>query len=188
MIDGDGGFITGSVPDDLTGAIVSDAVALMDVERTATLSYDGEIEVFYDVIAPPPRLFVFGAVHVAQALVPIARLLGFEVTVSDARQSFITSDRFPDADRLLVGWPGDVADQLTFDRRTFVVILSHDARYEDPLWPLVLPSNARYIGAMGSKKDCGSTQGAAERTRVRADDDRQDQRAGGHRHRCCGPR
>lgn len=152
VLDGDGGFITGSVLDELTGPIVSDAVTLMDVERTATLGYGGGVEVFFDVLAPPPRLLVFGAVHVAQTLVPIARLLGFEVTVSDARPAFITPERFPEADRLLVGWPGDLEEQFEFDRRTFVVILSHDARYEDPLWPLVLPSGVRYIGAMGSRK------------------------------------
>lgn len=152
VLDGDGGFITGSVPDRLTGPVVSDAVSLMDVERTVTLGYEDGVEVFYDVVAPPPRLLVFGAVHVAQALVPMARLLGFGVTVADARPAFVTRDRFPDADRLLVGWPGDIRDELAFDRRTFVVVLSHDARYEDPLWPLVLPSNARYIGAMGSRK------------------------------------
>lgn len=152
VLDGDGGFITGSVPDELTGPIVSDAVKLMDVERTTTLGYESGVEVFFDVLAPPPRLLVFGAVHVAQTLVPIARLLGFGVTVSDARPAFITTERFPEADHLLVGWPGDLEEQLQFDRRTFVVILSHDARYEDPLWPLVLPSNVRYIGAMGSRK------------------------------------
>ena len=149
VLDADGGFITGSLPRSIQGDLVSDALALMSVERTATLRYDTH-EAFFDVIAPPPRLLIFGAVHVAQALVAIARLTGFSVSVADARPAFITDQRFPSADELLVGWPGDLS--LNLDRRTFVVILSHDARYEDPLWPILLPSAVRYIGAMGSRR------------------------------------
>lgn len=149
VLDADGGFITGSLPPSIQGNVVSDALTLMSVERTATLSY-GSYEAFIDVIAPPPRLLIFGAVHVAQALVPMARQTGFGVSVADARPAFITDQRFPNADELLVGWPGDLS--LHLDRRTFVVILSHDARYEDPLWPILLPSDVRYIGAMGSRR------------------------------------
>jgi xanthine dehydrogenase accessory factor len=151
VIDADGGYITGALPERIAGSLISDALTLMSVERTTTARY-GDDEAFFEVLAPRPKLIVFGAVHVAQSLVPMAQMMGFEVAVSDARPAFITSERFPDADELLVGWPGDLGDGLVFDRRTFVVILSHDARYEDPLWPLVLNSEVRYIGAMGSRR------------------------------------
>ena len=151
VIDADGGYITGTLPDRLAGSLIADALALMAVELTTTVRY-GDDEVFFEVIAPRPKLLVFGAVHVAQTLVPMAQMLDFDVAVSDARPAFITPARFPDVEELLVGWPGDLGDRLVFDRRTFVVILSHDARYEDPLWPLLLDSPVRYIGAMGSRR------------------------------------
>jgi xanthine dehydrogenase accessory factor len=123
----------------------------MEHEQNRTLTY-GEAEVFIETVAPPPHLVVFGAVHIAQPLSTMAGQLGFHVTVSDARPAFTTVERFPDADRVLVGWPEELRDQIQLDRRTYVVLLSHDARFEDPVLPWVLDSPVKYVGAMGSRR------------------------------------
>ena len=103
----------------------------------------------------PPRLIIVGAVHIAQALVPMAQIAGFEVTVLDPREGFATADRFPGA-VLVREWPDDVMETLRPDNRTGVVALTHDPKIDDPALIAALESNAFYIGALGSRK----TQGA----------------------------
>jgi len=151
VIDYESGYVAGALPGAIAGDALADAKALMEHEQNRTLAY-GETEVFIESVAPSPHLVVFGAVHIAQPLSTMARQLGFHVTVSDARAAFTTEERFPDADRVLVGWPDDLKDQIELDRRTYVVLLSHDARFEDPVLPWVLESPVKYIGAMGSRR------------------------------------
>lgn len=150
-LDAEGAVIAGTLPNRIEATVRSDAAQLMARETSTTLAYDDD-EVFFEVIAPRPRLFVFGAVHIAQELVQHAGLLGFHTVVADPRPAFVTADRFPDADELRIGWPGEVVEAEECDSRTFIVVLTHDRRFEDPLWPLVLPTAVRYIGAMGSSK------------------------------------
>ncbi len=152
VLDSNGAVLAGELPERLADAARADALALISTETSTTLAYTDEDQLFFEVVTPPPRLFVFGAVHIAQELVQHANLLGFHTVVADPRPAFLTKERFPEADELRVGWPGDVVDPTSFDARTFVVVLTHDRRFEDPLWPLLLPTEARYIGAMGSAK------------------------------------
>jgi xanthine dehydrogenase accessory factor len=132
--------------------------------RTVRIPIDGtERSVFLEVFPRPHRLVIFGGVHVAAELVPLARALGYRTTVADGRASFLTRDRFPNADELILGWPDEAFAQAGIDSATSVVVLTHDPKFDDPALMIALQSPAMYVGAIGSKK----TQ-AARRDRLRA--------------------
>jgi xanthine dehydrogenase accessory factor len=134
---------------------VPEASRLLEDQRSLTLSYPtphGEVELFYEVFPPPPTLLIFGAVHVAQALATFAKQLGFRVVVTDARPKLLTPERFPTADELVQGWPEDAIAQMAIDRNTYVAILTHDPKFDEPALMGTLSTDARYIGAVGSRK------------------------------------
>ena len=110
-----------------------------------------------------PRLVVVGAVQVAIPLVSIARTLGYETVVVDGRPAFATRERFPDADRLVVGWPDEVADEIGLGPADAVAVLSHDVKFDEPAIVAALRRGCRYVGAVGSRR----TQ-ADRRERLRA--------------------
>ena len=151
VLDRADGLVAGAIPGDIVADVGSDAGSLMDREQSRTLTY-GDRQVYIETVAPQPQLLIFGAVHIAQELCKMAHGLGFRVIVNDARPFFTTEERFPEAESVIVGWPEEIADRLQVDGRTYVVLLSHDARFEDPVLPLVLPSPAKYIGVMGSRR------------------------------------
>ena len=103
-------------------------------------------------IAPPPRLIVVGAVHIAQKLIPMAQLAGYRVLLLDPREAFATEERFPDVE-ISHEWPREAMSALTPDARTAVVTLSHDAKIDEPALQCALASGAFYIGALGSRKN-----------------------------------
>src|SRR5262249_34067921 len=100
----------------------------------------------------PLRLFVVGATHAASALCRVARGLGFHVTVVDARGVYATPDRFPDADELVCARPEEVLAAARLDACSYVVTLTHDPKFDIPVLAHALRSEARYVGAMGSRK------------------------------------
>ena len=107
--------------------------------------------VFLTVHVPPPRLVVTGAVHISQALAPVARLLGYDVTIVDPRTAFATPERFPDV-KLIPQWPDEVLPSLGVDRYTAFAALTHDPKIDDPALLHALSRDCFYIGALGSKK------------------------------------
>jgi xanthine dehydrogenase accessory factor len=151
VVDDSGSVVAGTIPDDIKSDVIEDALTLMSHEQHRALDYRDH-SVFIETLAPPPDLAVFGAVHIGQALTSFGTQMGYRVTVVDSRAPFVTEERFPTAHRLLIGWPQDLIDQIGFDRRTWVVVLSHDPRHETPPLEAALKSDTRYIGAMGSRR------------------------------------
>jgi len=110
-----------------------------------------EGKVFLTVHVPPMRLVVIGAVHISQALAPIAALLGYDVTVVDPRTAFASPERFPDV-KVIAEWPDVALPPIGIDRYTAFVALTHDPKIDDPGLALALKSDCFYIGALGSRK------------------------------------
>lgn len=106
---------------------------------------------FLNVFNPPLRLILVGAVHIAQALVPMAQLAGYEVIVIDPRSAFGSIERFPGV-QLSNDWPDEAMEKLRPDLRTALVTLTHDPKIDDPALIAGLKSDVFYIGALGSKK------------------------------------
>lgn len=107
---------------------------------------------FYEPLAPPPRLLIFGAVDLAEALCRAAALLGWQSVVVDARPGLATRGRIPSAGELLVAWPDEAIEQLAPDASTAVVVLTHEERFDVPALAGALASDAFYVGALGSRR------------------------------------
>ena len=129
---------------------------LVEIARRRGLSHVIELEdrtVLADVSAPPPRLFVYGAVDTAEALCRVAKLLGWRTVVADARASFATPERIPSADELFLLWPAEALVQLQPDPGTAVVVLTHDDKFDLPMIRGALASDAFYVGWIGSRRN-----------------------------------
>lgn len=126
---------------------VADALA---ADKGATVELGGK-RYFINVFNPPRRLIIVGAVHIGQALAPLAALSGYAVTVVDPRGAFATAERFPGV-TLRGDWPDDALAALDIDRRTAVVTLTHDPKLDDPALTVALRREPFYIGALGSRK------------------------------------
>ena len=107
--------------------------------------------VFLTVHVPSARLIVTGAVHISQALAPVAQLLGYDVTIVDPRTAFASPERFPDV-KVIAEWPDVALPPLGVDRYTAFVALTHDPKIDDPALAHALSRDCFYIGALGSKK------------------------------------
>ena len=135
--------------------IASDAMA-EELDAALRMGKSRSIEVggrsyFLTVQAPPARIICIGAVHISQALAPMAKLSDFDLTIIDPRTAFATPERFPDV-RLLAEWPQEVLPDLRLDRYTAVCLLTHDPKIDDPALIAALRAECFYIGALGSRK------------------------------------
>jgi len=134
----------------LDGRLGEFSAALIATGVSSVVDIESE-EFFIEVFPAPPRLVVVGAGQVAIHLVSLAHEMGFQTVVVDARGAFATHERFPLADAVLVGWPDELADRAGIDRDAAVVVLSHEARFDEPAIVAAFERGARYVGAIGSR-------------------------------------
>jgi len=112
----------------------------------------GRLEIFFEVMTSPPRLFVVGAGHIAVPLVKMAKLLDFRVAVIDDRLLFANRERFPDADEVLVGDMAETLKGLPITPSTYIVLITRGHKYDEPCLREIIHSPARYIGMIGSRR------------------------------------
>jgi len=157
---------------DLDRVVIRDAEAALAAGATSMRHYGAQgqaneevASVFFEAFAPPPRLVIFGAVDFTAALVRVAKVLGYRVTVCDAREVFATRARFPLADEVVVDWPNRFLDSLRpeLGPRDAVCVLTHDLKFDIPAIVAALSTEVGYLGAMGSRR---TTEERTERLRA----------------------
>src|SRR5580658_778575 len=138
--------------------IVKDPLRALLAERLRSsksgMEQSAEGRVFLTVYVPAPQLVIIGAVHISQALAPIGKLLGYDVTIVDPRTAFASIERFPDV-KVIAEWPDKALPPLNVDRYTAFVALTHDPKIDDPALAHALSRDCFYIGALGSRKTHG---------------------------------
>jgi xanthine dehydrogenase accessory factor len=148
LSDGEQRFVAASaIHGDPLAAELEEALRL---GKSGTTAFENE-DYFLTVQAPSPRLTLIGAVHISQALAPIARIAGLDVMIVDPRTAFATPERFPETP-VLAKWPDEAFTESPPDRYTAVCLLTHDPKIDDPALKIALRANCFYIGALGSRK------------------------------------
>jgi xanthine dehydrogenase accessory factor len=145
--------------EELDKAVIEAARGLLEGGRTETVHFGvrgqrrmEDVAVFVQSFAPPPRMYVFGAIDFASAVARIGKFMGYRVTVCDARPIFATRERFPTADEVVVAWPDEFLKTAPVDKRTVICVLTHDPKFDVPVLLAALRTEAGYIGAMGSRR------------------------------------
>lgn len=144
---------------DLDRAIVEAARGLLEGGKTETRHFGPrgqrrmeDVAVFVQSFAPPPKMYVFGAIDFASAVARVGKFLGYRVIVCDARAVFATRERFPSADEVIVAWPDEFLETAEVDARSVICVLTHDPKFDVPVLKAALDTEAGYIGAMGSRR------------------------------------
>ena len=146
------GMLNRNEPATLRTDLASGATELVNGTPPGSEMARRDGEVFVEPFRRPAHLVIVGAIHIAIPLHRLAKLMGYRVTVIDARAKFATKERFPEADELIVAWPDEAMGKLAIDNSTYVVILTHDPKFDLPALRSVLTKDAGYIGAIGSRK------------------------------------
>ena len=124
-----------------------------------------DVAVFVQSFAPPPRMYVFGAIDFASAVARLGKFMGYRVTVCDARAVFATRERFPSADEIVVAWPDEFLKTAEVDKRTVICVLTHDPKFDVPVLKAALATRGRLHRGDGEPQDPRQPNGAPERRR-----------------------
>jgi xanthine dehydrogenase accessory factor len=151
MIVRENGEVTGSIHDDWNTTIVDLAKETLYQGQSRRVRVSDDVEIFLEVISPPPTLVAVGGVHITIALVALAKTLGYRTVVVDPRSAFGNETRFPHVDQLIQSWPQEAFQQIPITSSTAIAMLTHDPKLDDPALKIALPSQAFYVGALGSK-------------------------------------
>lgn len=143
--------IDDTVRDDVRGMLAAGTTGFLHYGPEGERMGEG-LDVFVQSFAPKPRMLVFGAIDLSASLVRVGKMLGYRVSVCDARQVFATAKRFPQADEVVVDWPHRWLASQEVDRRTVIAVLTHDPKFDVPALVQALKTEAGYIGAMGSRR------------------------------------
>lgn len=151
MLVRDDGSVTGTVSDELNPQVMNLANETLAKGESRRVQLNDDVEAFMEVILPPPTLIAVGGVHITIALMALAKTLGYRTVVVDPRTAFGNETRFPNVDQLIQLWPDEAFQEIPLTRSTAVAMLTHDPKLDDPALKIALPSQAFYVGALGSK-------------------------------------
>ncbi|WP_051471451.1 XdhC family protein [Patulibacter minatonensis] len=165
VVDLETGAVSGSAPAALAGAV--DEVRI--VGRSTTIEHDG-LRVLAELFGPPVHLVVVGAYDIGEELCFLARRMGWRSTVVDARETFLTQERVPSADRLVLGWPQEALPQAGLDTDAAILVLTHDLRFDVPALVEATRSPAFYVGALGSRRTQSRRAARLDEAGMRAED------------------
>jgi xanthine dehydrogenase accessory factor len=148
----EGGVVKGSICDELNKEAIELGKSALKKTACLRVRLQEDVEVFVDVVTPPPTLIMVGGVHISVALGNIAKAMGYRTIVVDPRRQFGSHERFPYVDRLIQKWPDEAMEEVGIKSSTAVAMLTHDPKIDDPGLIKALPSQAFYVGALGSQK------------------------------------
>jgi xanthine dehydrogenase accessory factor len=157
----DAGQVVGTLGNEWDGRVLSLASQALSQGISRRVALNDETEIFMEVILPPPTLILVGGVHIAEALISLAKSLGYRIIVIDPRKAWGNKERFPIVDQLIQMWPDKAFEQVKVTRSTAIAMLTHDPKLDDPALQIALNSPAFYVGALGSK-----STNAKRRTRL----------------------
>jgi xanthine dehydrogenase accessory factor len=151
MLISENGIAAGSLGNEWDDSVLEIAQESFKQGTSRRVMLGEDVEIFVDVILPPPTLVIVGGVHIAIALASLAKTLGYRTVMIDPRKAWGNEERFPHVDQLIQAWPEEAFKQVNMTRSTAIATLTHDPKLDDPALKFALSGSAFYVGALGSK-------------------------------------